>query len=106
MDARLEVRFYDRDSFIKQYTENISHGGLFVATDKPYMPGDKIKVDLIIPDLAASWPIEGEVVYQLDEERARKLETMQGIGIRITQISPGAESAFRAYVHKIISEYR
>lgn len=106
LEARLEVRFYHRELFLKEYTENISRGGLFIATEEPFVPGSEIKVDLVIPDLAIIWTITGQVAYCLDADRARQLETHAGIGIKITEIDPLAKETFRAYVQKIMQLYR
>lgn len=105
LEARLEARFYHRESLIKEYTENISRGGLFVATDEIFEPGAEIRVDLVIPDLATVWQVVGRVAYQLDAEKARLLESRPGVGIEITAIDPAIEAAFRAYVQRIMRLY-
>ena len=47
--ARLKVRFKDANSFITEYTHNISKGGLFVRTKKPFKQGTMIEIVLIMP---------------------------------------------------------
>jgi len=105
VDARFEVRFYHREHFVKEYTENISHGGLFVATEEAVEPGSEVKVDLMIPDLARIWQVAGRVAYRLDAEKARQLDSPPGIGIQLTAIDPPVEKAFRAYVDMLIRLY-
>jgi uncharacterized protein (TIGR02266 family) len=103
--AHLEVRFYDREGFVKEYTENICRGGLYIVTDKVFAIGATIAVELVVPGLAASWPVTGRVAYVLDEDQARALDTSRGIGVQITAIEPQAEEAFRAYVQRIMRLY-
>lgn len=105
LGARLEVRFYHREAFLKEYTENICRGGLYIATDEPVENGAEIKIDIVIPDLAATWPVTGRVAYTLDADQARDLETKPGVGIQITRIDPGTEAAFRAYVERLMRLY-
>ena len=105
VEARLEVRFYHRELLIKEYTENISRGGLFIATDEVFEPGEEIKVDLVIPDLATVWQVTGRVAYQLDAEKARERQSQPGIGIELTGNDPRVEEAFRAYVQRIMRFY-
>jgi uncharacterized protein (TIGR02266 family) len=105
LEARLEVRFYHREQLIKEYTENICRGGFFIATEEVFEPGDEIRVDVVIPDLATVWQIAGRVAYRLDAEKARQLESHPGIGIEITEIDPRVEEAFRVYVQRIMKLY-
>jgi uncharacterized protein (TIGR02266 family) len=105
LEARLEVRFYHRELLIKEFTENICRGGFFIATDEVFEPGDEIRVDLVIPDLATVWQVIGRVAYCLDAEKARQLESPTGVGIEITKTDPRVEEAFRAYVQRIMRLY-
>ena len=105
VEARLEVRFYHRELLIREYTENICRGGFFIATDEVFEPGDEIRVDLVIPDLATVWQVIGRVAYCLDAEKARQLESPAGVGIEITRTDPRVEEAFRAYVQRIMRLY-
>jgi uncharacterized protein (TIGR02266 family) len=106
LEARLEVRFYHREQLIKEYTENICRGGIFIATEEVFEPGEEIGVDLLIPDLATVWHVTGRVAYRLDAEKARQLESPPGIGIQITKTDPRVEEAFRAYVQRIMQLYQ
>jgi uncharacterized protein (TIGR02266 family) len=105
LEARLEVRFYHREQLIKEYTENICRGGFFIATEEVFEPGDEIRVDIVIPDLATVWQITGRVAYRLDADKARQLESRPGVGIEITKLDPSVEEAFRAYVQRIMRLY-
>ena len=105
VDARLEVRFYHRDNFVKVYTENISRGGLFVATDVILEPGTEVGVDLVIPDLATVWHLTGRVAYRLDAETACQLESQPGVGVELTDAEPSVMEAFRAYVQRVMRLY-
>lgn len=105
VDARLEVRFYHRDQFVKVYTENISRGGLFIVTDVLLEPGAEVGVDLVIPDLATVWHLTGRVAYRLDPETARQLESQPGVGVELTEAEPSVMEAFRAYVQRVLRLY-
>jgi uncharacterized protein (TIGR02266 family) len=103
--ARLEVRYYHRKNFLKEYTETISQGGLFIATDEPFERGAEVRIELLIPDLAASLPITGRVAYRLEEKEAAALGTTPGIGVQITAIDPRTDETLRAYVQRIMRLY-
>jgi len=105
LEARLAVRFYRREIFVKEYTENISRGGLFIATGTPFDEGTELTIDLVIPDLATVWTVTGRVAYRLNAEQAKPLATPAGIGVKITKIDARTEEAFRGYVQKIMRLY-
>jgi uncharacterized protein (TIGR02266 family) len=103
--ARLEVRYYHRQQFLKDYTETIGQGGLFIATGAPFEPDAEVHVDLVIPDLAVSLPITGRVAYRLDEQKAAALGTKPGIGVQITAIDPRTDETLRTYVQRLMRFY-
>lgn len=103
--ARLEVRYYHRQHFLKDYTETISQGGLFIATTEPFERDAEVQVELVIPDLATVLPVTGRVAYRLDEKEAAALGTTPGIGVQITAIDPRTDETLRAYVQRVMRVY-
>ena len=105
VEARLEVRYYHRQQFLKEYTENISQGGFFIATGEPLEIGAEVRIELVIPDLAAVLPVTGRVAYRLDEKGAAALGSSPGIGVQITAIDPRTDETLRSYVQRILRLY-
>jgi len=105
VEARLEVRYYHRQQFLKEYTENISQGGFFIATGEPFELGAEVRIELVIPDLAAVLPVTGRVAYRLDEKGAAALGSSPGIGVQITAIDPRTDETLRSYVQRILRLY-
>jgi uncharacterized protein (TIGR02266 family) len=105
VEARLEVRYYHRQQFLKEYTENISQGGFFIATGEPFEIGAEVRIELVIPDLAAVLPVTGRVAYRLDEKGAAALGSSPGIGVQITAIDPRTDETLRSYVQRILRLY-
>src|SRR6476660_7456143 len=42
----LKARFHSRDEFLEAYSRELPHGGLFVATTTPLVPGTPVVIDL------------------------------------------------------------
>jgi uncharacterized protein (TIGR02266 family) len=103
--AHLEVRYRHREEFLKDYTENISLGGLFIATREPLERGTPVHVELVIHDLAVPLSLVGRVAYRLDEAEAAALGAVTGIGVQITEIDPRTEETLRSYVQRITRLY-
>jgi uncharacterized protein (TIGR02266 family) len=68
----LKVEYVDAEDLIADYTENISHGGLFVLTRRELREGDPIRLVLSFPGLIKPLPLTGKVKWTregTDEER-------------------------------------
>ena len=105
IDAAFHVRFRHRDEFVKQYTENISAGGLFIATDQTVERDTILDITMFIPDLAQEIAIKGRVVYILDDAGAARFECAKGIGVQILEMSPADRSVFDGYVERVLEFY-
>lgn len=105
IDAAFHVRFRHRDEFVKQYTENISAGGLFIATDRSVERDTVLDITMFIPDLAQEITIKGRVVYILDEAGAARFQCAKGVGIQILEMSEADRTMFNAYVTRVMSFY-
>jgi uncharacterized protein (TIGR02266 family) len=105
VEARLEVRYYHRKHFLKEYTETISQGGFFIATEEPFERDAEVRIELVIPDLVAPLPVTGRVAYCLDAKQAAALGTTPGIGVQITAMDPKTDETLRAYVQRLMRLY-
>jgi len=83
--ARIKLRFKTAESFIDEYTHNISQGGLFIRTSKPCNLRDKVEIVLIIPEDESEIAVVGEVVSVVPTDQARE-EFPAGMGIQILEL--------------------
>ena len=77
----------DEDMTVK----DISKGGVFIETDSPYEPGDKIKLVLFLPESNQVLSIKAVV-------RWRKESAPQGIGVELWQACAADESWLNQYI--------
>jgi type IV pilus assembly protein PilZ len=80
VEMKVEVEYKDFSQFYREYTKNISRGGLFIKTDNMLKPQTVIEVVLKLPDHPPCHLV-GEVVHNLDPETARQNGWDPGIGI-------------------------
>ena len=95
----LSIRFKDRQSFIKAYSENISAGGLFLRTEKPLKQGEAFFLKLQLPETADPMEIKCEVAWarkQVEDSANRP----SGMGIKFTGISDRDRSSIKEYLKK------
>jgi uncharacterized protein (TIGR02266 family) len=105
LDVHIEVRFYHRERFLKEYTENLSQGGLFIVTERQFELDTQLNIDLVIPDLAGPLQVSGRVVYLVDAERAQDLQVQPGIGVKLVEPDPETAAQLQSYVEKLMRLY-
>ena len=91
--TNLEVRFKSAAQFLREHATNISRGGLFVRTQKPFQVRDAVELTIWLPNGAQ---IEtGAVVAHVNRKSGE-----EGVGLQFT----GDRSAFRAALDGYLAE--
>jgi two-component system chemotaxis response regulator CheY len=78
----LKVQYRHAKDFLADYTENISAGGVFIATEERFEQGTKLDFEVSFPGLLDSIPLKGLVKWC---RPARSPEEPAGIGIQFEQ---------------------
>lgn len=73
---QLRVDYRRTNSFLSDYTRNISRGGTFIVTDRPLAVGTLFRFTLSVPSPPQAFELIGEVVW------ARSEGSEPGMGIR------------------------
>jgi uncharacterized protein (TIGR02266 family) len=85
-DVELEVSLESESNFYMGMTENLSEGGLFIATHLVKPPGTKVEVSFKLPHVAETIRAVGTVRWTRESCEAN--DTMPGMGVRFEQIAP------------------
>jgi uncharacterized protein (TIGR02266 family) len=88
--TRLRVSFESFGELRNCLMTNISHGGLFIATDDPLEVGSKIRLRLKIEATGQDVELEGSVAVV--NAGADMCSTERGMGIRFEKLSPEQEA--------------
>ena len=92
----LEVNVQSEHNFYAGLAENLSAGGLFIATHKLQKVGSKIELSLRMPDSEEVFQIVGEVRWvRLFNEHS---DTSPGLGVRFTDLPAGASDAINRFL--------
>jgi len=92
----VDVSFHTEHNFFMGLTENLSSGGLFVATYDDVPVGTKLKIKLGLPDQA---PIEASGVVRWVREYTRFTQDVApGVGVELIDLSDEAEQAIRSFL--------
>jgi len=98
IEMKVEVEFKDFNQFYKEYTKNISKGGLFIKTKNVLKPQTVVEIALKLPDLPAPMIMVGEVVHSLDPDTAAAHGWDPGIGIHFIDFKESAQHQLEEYI--------
>ncbi len=82
----LKVRYKRANDFLADYTENISKGGLFIATEESFELGSMVEFEVSFPGLLDPIAIKGEVKWCRQSPDG---EERPGIGVQFLPESLG-----------------
>ena len=92
----LQVSVLSESNFYAGLAENLSAGGLFIATHQLQKVGSRIELSLRMPDSDEVFQIVGEVRWvRLYNELS---DTSPGLGVRFTELPPGATAAIDRFL--------
>ncbi len=100
-DVMHRVQFYSGSHFISEYCENLSRGGMYMATDEPMESGKVVKAMLEIPGFEKAIEVQGRVAYRLDAKQAEEIGRAPGIGLQFVDLSPEDTSMLSHYLKRI-----
>jgi len=95
--ARIRVKFGSKKALIEEYTHNISHGGIFIKTEKPRALGEKLRITLIHPESGEEIFFDGEVVRVVTPEEATSNQPA-GMGIKFSSLDVHARAQLNSFI--------
>jgi uncharacterized protein (TIGR02266 family) len=79
-------------------TENISAGGVFVATSVPGLVGDRLVLSFRLPNAERAISVDGEVRWIRTTPSAQVRHGARGMGLQFTTVSFAAAALVRAFL--------
>ena len=96
--TQLQVGWKSPKEFLVAYSENISRGGIFVATPKPPALREVVELLLELPDGLAPAKTDAEVIQRITPEQAVHLGRVAGAGLQFV----GSDDDFRRRLDECI----
>lgn len=94
--AEIELSQESEHNFYTGFTENISSGGLFIATRDLKPIGTVMEISFSLPGASAKITTRCEVRWQRLEQS--HVDSMPGIGVRFLDIDPAAAQAINDFI--------
>jgi uncharacterized protein (TIGR02266 family) len=95
-DVELEVTMESETNFYMGLTENLSEGGLFIATHVHKPLGTQIEVSFKLPDMPEPIKVMGTVRWL--REYSETSDTSPGMGVRFEHIGPEHSEQIRRFL--------
>ena len=94
--VELEVSLHSEHNLYAGLAQNLSAGGLFIATHQLQAVGSTVDLELRMPESETTYQIRGEVRWvRLFNEHS---DTSPGLGIRFLELPPGAAAAIHRFL--------
>lgn len=94
--VELDVSLASDHNFYAGFTENISEGGIFVATHTLKAVGSVVEFCIFVPDSEHAIRGKGEVRWL--REYSESSHSPPGMGIRFTELAEGSVEAIQAFL--------
>ena len=104
----LKVDYKKLNTFIADYTKNISKGGTFIKTDRPLKVGTEFVFKLFVPSRATPFTLRGTVawIHSAETPPPPSIQPIpeRGMGIRFLYGDHHQKRAFEFVVEDLIKE--
>jgi type IV pilus assembly protein PilZ len=97
--VKVEVGLQTENNFYTGLTQDLSGGGIFVATHQIQKVGEHVKVILTLPGYQEPFEILTEVRWIRDTYLTRSMDD-PGMGLRFLQMTPKAKKAITDFLHQ------
>ena len=104
-DLEVKVDLESDHNFYTGLTQNISSGGVFIATHHLRRIGDRITLKFTLPGAAKVVEVETEVRWIRENSALKRAEGGTGMGVRFINLSAEASAAINAFVQSRESLY-
>ena len=104
-DLEVKVDLESDHNFYTGLTQNISAGGLFIATNVLRRIGDRITLKFSLPGSTQPIDIETEVRWIRENSALHKVDGATGMGVRFINLSPEASAAISTFLKNRDSLY-
>jgi len=104
-DLEIKVDLESEHNFYTGLTQNISAGGLFIATHHLRRIGDRIALKFQLPGSEKSVEVETEVRWIRENSALTRADGATGMGVRFINLSPEASTAIQSFLSNRDSLY-
>jgi len=99
----IKVEYSTKGMFDSNYVTNLSTGGVFIQTEKPYPMQSEIQLTFTLPEANAVIEAKGKVVWTYDIRRGTTT-IVPGMGIKFIDLPKAQLALLRDYIKKLTDQ--
>lgn len=100
VDVEIGVDFKSEHNFYTGLTQNISEGGLFIASDNMRRVGEHIRIRFTLPDDPLAIEADARVVWTREHSTLFRRDGAHGYGIKFIDLAPAAAESIQAFIKR------
>ena len=104
-DLEVKVDLESEHNFYTGLTQNISAGGVFIATHHLRRIGDRITLKFSLPGSDKTVAVETEVRWIRENSALQKIDGATGMGVRFINLTPEASAIINSFIQSRESLY-
>ncbi len=104
-ELEVKVDLESDHNFYTGLTQNISAGGLFIATNAIRRIGDRITLKFLLPGSTEPLAVETEVRWIRENSALNRVDGATGMGVRFVNLAPEAAQAIQSFIESRDSLY-
>ncbi len=104
-DLEVKVDLESDHNFYTGLTQNISAGGVFIATHHIRRIGDRITLKFSLPGTDQTVAVETEVRWIRENSALQKIDGASGMGVRFINLTPEASAVIQQFIQSRDSLY-
>ena len=97
-DLEVAVDLESDSNFYTGLTQNISSGGLFIATHQIKRVGDRVHLKFTLPGAARAIECDTEVRWIRENSSLHRTDSPSGMGVRFLDMSPADASTIQSFL--------
>ena len=99
--TQFTVRFRTAREFVREHTENISRGGVFIQTESPTQVDEVITVQLELPDGGPPATSSGIVMHRVTVAEGEQNGLIPGIGVQFLDADDHFRDRIDRYIERL-----
>lgn len=100
LGTRMKVVFNTEDSFYKEYSTNLSFGGMFIRSKKKPPLRTRMEITFGLPN-KVEITVVAEVIHIVDAEKSENINCEEGFGVRFVEFMNDGKKKLKDYYDKL-----
>lgn len=97
---RVLVDYESSGTYLYDYSNDLSEGGLFIETEQPLQKGSKLNLRFTLPNLDKVFEITGKVAWvnQVPKHDSKPVKGRPGMGVQFVNMEAEDKAALEKYL--------